>query len=697
MDGKEDHLLKVEEEGIAGKNASIERDIGPCVKLQDPGVSPLATQEDVRSLTPPSSSSPITPKAASMQRSLVVNTGASATPEPESDGDDFWTVEEDVAHAHPDRAELDPLMDEPESDDEAEETFCAEMSGMEDEEAFDRAGLEGRLVKEDEEWDADEEAGAVITPRVEDAPCTESRPVPHNALHAPAHSHTLAAPRAPDEEEVPLQTLSLRGEHAAKWLSWMLLERVWAMWHTIWILMPVWGRNVGAHNPDGSQPNTPTCEGRRPSLDVDARTYQTAEQDTQVASAALLEGEEKRTLSVSSEQAAVPGTPSTFDTPSLPLTITPADSEATPQPRTHTRMRAPKPLCIAHKFQSGRVVHPGTSPPLPDALPVHLWGLCGRPRGSRGSDDSGRLCAGTHSQTPMAQRRHSRPETTDTDAPDPRMLTEAKRSPEPHKLATRTHPRAITAEAPCTLQLAYIDAAPPLSLHRPSTRERSRVLHHMQRAQSHKESNGQHRPHRHPHGGLCHSKHQARSLGGRQAGPPPPLLACVPRRAAHWRAIQMRPAAWPGTGAPYSGTRSPSTAPPPPPSHPRSGCPPLGAANVAASSGHAHWETVKQILSTTSPTHPTRISHTRRSAAHRRAIQTRWQQCHGPVHHIGACVPHHQERHTAVTHSGKEASWPRSPASYTTRKQHDHHMQPPSSITTRATQAACRKLTTLFK
>jgi hypothetical protein len=37
------------------------------------------------------------------------------------------------------------------SDDDAEEAFCAETSGAEDEHALGRAGLEGRLVKEDKE------------------------------------------------------------------------------------------------------------------------------------------------------------------------------------------------------------------------------------------------------------------------------------------------------------------------------------------------------------------------------------------------------------------------------------------------------------------------------------------------------------------------------------------------------------------
>jgi len=40
MDEEEHHSLEVEEEGTAGENASIERDMGPRVELQHPGVSP---------------------------------------------------------------------------------------------------------------------------------------------------------------------------------------------------------------------------------------------------------------------------------------------------------------------------------------------------------------------------------------------------------------------------------------------------------------------------------------------------------------------------------------------------------------------------------------------------------------------------------------------------------------------------------
>jgi len=152
MDEKEDHSLKVEEEGIAGKNASIEWDMGPCVELQHPRVSPLAMHKDIRPLTSPSSSPSTTQEAASTQCSLFTNMGMSATPD------------NDLAE-------------------DAEEAFCAKMSCLEDEEALDWAGLDNQPVKEGEERNADEEAGAVTTLLVEDAPHIKSKPAPHNTLH----------------------------------------------------------------------------------------------------------------------------------------------------------------------------------------------------------------------------------------------------------------------------------------------------------------------------------------------------------------------------------------------------------------------------------------------------------------------------------------------------------------------------------
>ena len=75
-DVEEDCLLKVEEDGAARKAASVKGDVGPCVKLQGPGVSCLSTQEEAGSLTLPSPTPPTTPDAASMQHSLAANTGA---------------------------------------------------------------------------------------------------------------------------------------------------------------------------------------------------------------------------------------------------------------------------------------------------------------------------------------------------------------------------------------------------------------------------------------------------------------------------------------------------------------------------------------------------------------------------------------------------------------------------------------------
>src|SRR5260221_97267 len=98
-----------------------------------------------------------------MQRSLAANLGTLATPDNDS-------------------AEY------------AEEAFCAKTLHAEDEEALDWAGLNGRPVKEGEEQDVDEEAGAVATPLVEDAPRIESKPAPHIVLHA--HELTSEAARA---------------------------------------------------------------------------------------------------------------------------------------------------------------------------------------------------------------------------------------------------------------------------------------------------------------------------------------------------------------------------------------------------------------------------------------------------------------------------------------------------------------------
>src|SRR6266581_4194139 len=106
--------------------------------------------------------------------------------------------------------------------------------------------------------------------------------------------------------------------------------------------------------------------------------------------------------------------------------------------------------------------------------------------------------------------------------------------------------------------------------------------------------------------------------------------------------IQTWPATSPRSGRPYSGTHSPSMAAPPPP-HLRSGCPPL---EVAMSQPAPGTPIGRQLsgYSATPPTHLTHISHSRRSEAHRRAIQIQWQHGHGLVCHIGAHISHHREQ-----------------------------------------------------
>ena len=87
MDTEEDRLLKVEEDGATGKAASVERDVGPCVELQDPGVSCLAMQEDARSLTLSSLPPPTTLEAASMQHLPAASTGTPNIPVPDHGAD----------------------------------------------------------------------------------------------------------------------------------------------------------------------------------------------------------------------------------------------------------------------------------------------------------------------------------------------------------------------------------------------------------------------------------------------------------------------------------------------------------------------------------------------------------------------------------------------------------------------------------
>ncbi|HEX3641014.1 MAG TPA: hypothetical protein VHV10_06980, partial [Ktedonobacteraceae bacterium] len=115
----------------------------------------------------------------------------------------------------------------------------------------------------------------------------------------------------------------------------------------------------------------------------------------------------------------------------------------------------------------------------------------------------------------------------------------------------------------------------------------------------------------------------------------------MPRRAVHWTAnsdaagsIAEDRRAILGRAFPFnSGTTPP---------HPQNGRPPLGAAMSQPPPGTPVGKQ-SSGSSATPPAHPTRVSHTRRSAAQRRAIQMRRQHGRGPARHIGARVPHHRE------------------------------------------------------
>jgi len=87
MDAEEDCLLELEEDGATRKVASIEGDISSHVKLQDPGVSCLAMQEDTKSLTLPLPPPPTTSEAASTQHSPAINAGSQAIPVPDHSAD----------------------------------------------------------------------------------------------------------------------------------------------------------------------------------------------------------------------------------------------------------------------------------------------------------------------------------------------------------------------------------------------------------------------------------------------------------------------------------------------------------------------------------------------------------------------------------------------------------------------------------
>jgi len=234
--------------------------------------------------------------------------------EDDLDDNSFFMANEDAARVYPYCVELDPLGEsEDKSDDNVDEweAFCTETWGTEDEDDLNCTGLDGRPVKKGEGCDVKEEAKKG-TPRSESqlAPCT--------ALHAPQIG------------DGRLQTTSSSGEQVAETMhhAHHLHDAVCPPEH--------------AHL-DDPKPAIHTRKGQTPGFNAITQAHRapwpgpgtiTKEQDVHPASAALLEGEEMWMPSVSSEQTAALGTPSTSNAltlPALPSEATPSSSVPAPE------------------------------------------------------------------------------------------------------------------------------------------------------------------------------------------------------------------------------------------------------------------------------------------------------------------------------------------------------------------------------
>ena len=244
----------------------------------------------------------------------------------EYDSDDrgFWAVEEELHACH---AEADPRMDDSDSDDE-DEDLRAEQ-GRNDQ-RLDWPDIEG------EGWYTEDTARAhpnhTVPPMGDlegdsdddwEAFRTETWGAEDVAPHALTITNTPEPHWAPDEEGYTphtgdglARTTSSHGEQVADTMRHAHRP------HDI------------VHSPELAQLDDPklairASEGQSPGFNAIAQAHRapwlgpgttTEEQDIPLASAALPEGEEKRTLIGSSEQAAAPTTPSTSNLPPSPAT-----------------------------------------------------------------------------------------------------------------------------------------------------------------------------------------------------------------------------------------------------------------------------------------------------------------------------------------------------------------------------------------
>ena len=276
------------------------------------------------------SSSTSTGTSTSKPENKPVGSTNTVTIDDDSDGDGFWIVEDVNTHAHIDYSEPNPEMSDMGSDAD-DKASCAELAGMEDEHALDWFGSDDQLATEGEDSDAKEEASAA-TLEEEDAPHSEALPVPHHVLHAPIISNTPAFSGEPDTEGHAFRIVTTRGECIAKRQNQTLLELLWILWHVIWVwlLKPLWGAALqlailSKHAFEALYRTSPV------------------EGNIRRTQASLLEGEGMRTPSTSSEQSAVPATPSTFIAHKSPAT-SPKALPAAAQPPWVVRFL--KPSCV---------------------------------------------------------------------------------------------------------------------------------------------------------------------------------------------------------------------------------------------------------------------------------------------------------------------------------------------------------------
>ena len=327
----------------------------------------------------------------------------------DSDGDGFWVVEEEQIHTL--IYEPDPEPSDIESDDNDNEASRAELTSAEDEQAFDWFGSDDQLVTEGEESHAEEEANAA-TLEEEAAPRSEALPVPHHALHAPVISYTPASSGEPDKEGHTFRIVTTRGESTAERQNQTLLELLWVLWHVtwVWLLKPLWGAalqlTILSKHAFKALYRTSLVEGK-----------------VRCVQARLLEGEEMRTPSTSSEQAAAPATPSTFTVPKSPAT----PSEATPA-------AARPPWAVRfHKPSRARFVRnpqPGDGAAHSGSYALHLASSLQVPGIADDPNEAGGVCTVGYDASASFEGVEDTPvafaaETADAEALEPCSLPEA--------------------------------------------------------------------------------------------------------------------------------------------------------------------------------------------------------------------------------------------------------------------------------